>query len=79
MPWAERDRMSLRQELVHLVATQRVSMTELCQRFQISRKTGYKWVQRFRVEGTAGPADRAQSFNCIPREGREVDHHIPVC
>jgi hypothetical protein len=55
MPWAERDRMSLRQELVHLVATQKVSMTELCQRFQISRKTGYKWVQRFRTEGEAGP------------------------
>jgi transposase len=60
MPWAERDRMSLRQELVHLVATQRVSMTELCQRFQISRKTGYKWVRRFRTEGAAGLTDRSR-------------------
>jgi transposase len=51
--------MSLRQELVHLVATQRVSMTELCQRFQISRKTGYKWVKRFRTEGEAELADRS--------------------
>ena len=39
MPWAERNRMSLRQELVYLVESQKISMTELCQRFQISRKT----------------------------------------
>lgn len=27
------------------------SMTELCQRFQISRPTGYKWIERIREEG----------------------------
>ena len=70
MPWAERDRMSLRQELVHLVATQRVSMTELCQWFQISRKTGYKWVKRFRTEGEAGLADRS-------RRPHQVQYHVP--
>jgi len=60
MPWAERDRMSLRTEFVHLVETQMVSMTELCRRFQISRKTGYKWVQRFRADGAGGLADRSR-------------------
>ncbi len=60
MPWAERDRMSLRKEFVHLVETQMVSMTELCQRFQISRKTGYKWMQRFRADGAGGLADRSR-------------------
>jgi transposase-like protein len=29
------------------------SMTELCQRFQISRPTGYKWIERIREEGLA--------------------------
>ena len=71
MPWAERDRMSLRQELVHLVETQRVSMTELCQRFQISRKTGYKWVQRFRLEGDSGLEDRS-------RRPHQIHWQIPV-
>jgi len=70
MPWDERDRMSLRQELVHLVATQKVSMTELCQRFQISRKTGYKWLKRFRAEGDAGLADRS-------RRPHRVQLHVP--
>ena len=27
------------------------SMTELCQRFHISRKTGYKWRERFLEQG----------------------------
>jgi len=71
MPWAERKRMSLREEFVHLVETQRVSMTELCQRFQISRKTGYKWVQRFRTEAEAGLADRS-------RRPHQVHYHVPV-
>ncbi len=60
MPWSERDRMSLREELIHLIESQKISMTELCRRFQLSRKTGYKWVQRFRAEGTAGLADRSR-------------------
>ncbi len=60
MPWAERNRMSLREELVHLSESQKITMTELCRRFQISRKTGYKWVQRFGTEGAAGLADRSR-------------------
>ena len=60
MPWAERHRMSLREEFVHLVESEQVSMTELCRRFQISRKTGYKWVQRFGAEGAAGLTDRSR-------------------
>lgn len=52
--------MSLREELVHLSESQKITMTELCRRFQISRKTGYKWVQRFGTEGAAGLADRSR-------------------
>lgn len=70
MPWAERDRMALREEFVHLVETQRVSMTELCRRFQISRKTGDKWVHRFRTEGAAGLTDRS-------RRPHQVHYQVP--
>ncbi len=70
MPWAERDRMSLREEFVHLAETQKVSMTELCERFQISRKTGYKWVGRFRTEGAVGLPDRS-------RRPHQVHSHVP--
>jgi transposase len=48
MPWSERDRMSLRQEFVGLAAQQGCYFAELCRRYQISRKTGYKWIERAR-------------------------------
>ncbi len=70
MPGAERNRMSLREELVHLVESERVSMTELCRRFQVSRKTGYKWVQRFQAEGAAGLIDRS-------RRPHQVHYQVP--
>jgi transposase InsO family protein len=38
--------MSLRQEFVHLASQDTLTMTELCQRFNISRQTGYKWLHR---------------------------------
>lgn len=70
MSWAERDRMSLRNEFVHLVETQLVSMTELCHRFGISRKTGYKWVHRFRADGVAGLTDRS-------RRPQRIQYRVP--
>jgi transposase len=70
MPWVERDRMSLREEFVHMAETQQVSMTELCERFQISRKTGYKWVGRLRTEGAVGLTDRS-------RRPHQVNYHVP--
>lgn len=33
-------------------------MTELCERFGVSRKTGYKWVRRFEALGAEGLEDR---------------------
>ena len=36
-------------------------MTELCERFEISRKTGYKWLDRYAAEGPSGLADRSHA------------------
>jgi transposase InsO family protein len=38
-----------------------LSVTELCDRYQISRKTGYKWIHRYEEEGSRGLEDRARS------------------
>jgi len=38
------------------------TMTELCERHAISRKTGYKWLERYRLDGAAGLAERS----CAP-------------
>lgn len=59
MPWDARDTMSLRTEFIGLAQTG-ITFAALCRRFQISRKTGYKWLQRFRSQGPAGLADASR-------------------
>ena len=51
MPWQERDTVSLRLEFVQLAGQEGCNMRELCRRFAISPKTGYKWLARFRDSG----------------------------
>jgi len=36
-----------------------LSITELCERYEISRKTGYKWIDRYRTDGAAGLLERS--------------------
>ena len=36
-------------------------MTELCAAYAISRRVGYKWLDRYRAEGPAGLADRSHA------------------
>ena len=46
MPWQVSDPMSQRVQFVAEVADGMYSITELCERYGISRKTGYKWLAR---------------------------------
>jgi transposase InsO family protein len=46
------------------------SMSELCARYGISRKTGYKWLDRFAAEGQRGLRDRSHAPHRCP-------HRIP--
>lgn len=64
MPWLEVTSMSLKREFVTLA--DRESMSDLCQRFGISRKTGYKWRSRFRKEGMEGLKNRSCRPWCSP-------------
>ena len=60
MAWKECDRMSLRREFVRLACVEGANFSALCERFGVSRKTGYKWFSRFREEGEAGLADHSR-------------------
>jgi transposase InsO family protein len=42
------------------------SMTELCERYNVSRKTGYKWLQRFAEDGRRALRDRSHAPHCCP-------------
>jgi transposase InsO family protein len=52
-----------RRRFVRTYATGAWDMTELCERFGISRPTGYKWVARWRAEGDPGCVNRS----CAPQ------------
>ena len=54
MPWKVETTMSQRQDLVEAVAQGHWAMHELCARFGISRKTGYKWWHRDAAAGQVG-------------------------
>ena len=47
------------------------TFTELCQRYGISRKTGYKWVDRYLVDGPAGLDDLPKAPHKIPHKTSE--------
>jgi transposase InsO family protein len=52
--------MEQKHRFVSLAATGRFTFTELCADFHVSRKTGHKWVSRYRKEGTAGLRERSR-------------------
>jgi len=58
MSWDIQDIIGRRHEFVTLALTGAVSMAELCRRFGVSRKTGYKWLRRFGAQGVAALVDR---------------------
>ncbi len=53
MSWDTKDIFARRHEFVTLALAGGVSMSALCRRFGISRKTGYKWCARFAANGEA--------------------------
>jgi transposase InsO family protein len=44
------------------------SLAELCRRFGISRKTGYKWIERYETLGVSGLTDRSRRPDSCPHE-----------
>jgi transposase InsO family protein len=66
VPWKEQRAVDQRFQFVmaHLQGTS--TMTELCQQFQVSRKTGYKWVQRFLDGGMPNLVDQATIPRSVP-------------
>jgi transposase InsO family protein len=60
MPWQEALTLSLRREFVELAARDGANVRELCRRLGISPPTGYKWLERYELSGTAGLTDQSR-------------------
>jgi transposase len=55
-----------RQNFIRDYTDGRYSRTELAERFSISRKTAYKWINRFRAEGPKGIEERSRRPHSCP-------------
>jgi transposase InsO family protein len=60
MPWKECDVMSLREEFVVMASKEGANLSSLCERFGISRKSGYKWLKRYRESGSEGLRNKSR-------------------
>jgi putative transposase len=61
MPWSETCPMEERAKFVLEAMEGWTSMTELCARYGISRRVGYKWLRRYEDRGLSGLVDRSRA------------------
>lgn len=71
MPWREVNTMSLRYEFIMLAQREGCNFSRLCKSFEISRKTGYKWLNRFSKHGDPGLLDLSRRPNHSPFKSDE--------
>ncbi len=68
MPWESDEPERLRQEFACLASMPDANITEICRRFHISRKTGYKWLERSR---------RLQHLKDQSRRPNKITYRVP--
>jgi len=66
MPWPETDPMKEREKFARDLCAGMFTMTALCERYGVSRKTGYKWRDRLFAEGLEGMTDRSRAPRSCP-------------
>jgi putative transposase len=71
MPWRERSPMDERVQFISDYQRQLFTMTELCDRYGISRKTGYAVVGRYEAEGARGLSPRSSRPGRSPQATAE--------
>src|SRR6266699_1177241 len=65
MPWRERSLRDVRRRLVQDVQRPGWAIAGGCRRYQVSRKPGYKWLERYENAGPAGLVDRSpRPYTC---------------
>lgn len=61
MPWRARKAVDERRDFLKEWMRQQDSLAELCRRYEISRPTAYKWIERYRDLGEAGLQERSRA------------------
>lgn len=68
MAWKETTKMEQKIEFINEWRAGCYSLTELCRKFEISRPTAYKYIQRFQEEGLDGLEERNRAHRAHPAQ-----------
>src|SRR6267378_601510 len=71
MPWREASPMDQRTQFIADHLRDVLSITELCALYGISRKTGYKWIDRYLRHGPAGLEEDSRRPRRSPNQTSE--------
>jgi len=64
MPWKEP--MDERERFIAALRSTALGMSDACRIFGVSRKTGYKWLERYKADGPSGLEDRSRAPKVTP-------------
>ena len=67
MVWKETCAVEERMRFVLAVEAGEESIAAICRRFGVSRVAGYKWLERYRLDGVSGLSDRSRAPHRRPR------------
>ena len=75
MAWLETEPMKEKMKFITAVLENKneIAFTELCENFNISCKTGYKYVNRFKEEGIDGLKERSRAPHC---NANQMPEHV---
>ncbi len=77
MAWRVKNVEDQKRDFIEEFLSNQMTVTELCEMYQISRKTGYKWIARFAKEGIDGLTDRSKApHNQVGKTADELIHQI---
>jgi transposase InsO family protein len=69
--------MEQKQRFVLLAESGHFTISELCEQFEISRKSGHKWIKRYQADGLKGLEDRSRAPRSSPaRTGVKIERLI---
>jgi transposase InsO family protein len=66
MPWKTTDVMTEKERFVMLAQSGHFTLTDLCADFEISRKTGHKYLSRYAADGRLGLSERSRRPKTCP-------------
>jgi transposase InsO family protein len=72
MPWEETSPVEERERFIDDHRLGLYTMTELCERYAVSRKTGYKWITRYDDGGRPALRDRSRAPHHCPHKISEA-------